>query len=80
MSDDLEDEEPLEPKTTPKSVQPMPRLWKSEPEPTEEESPPAKKSKKGGESEPSKKSNRIKGVDRKRKDESRQGEGIARRG
>ena len=34
----------------------MPRLWKSEPEPTEDEAPPAKKSSKGGESEPSGKS------------------------
>ena len=56
MSYDLEDEEPLEPKSTPKSPQPMPRLWKAEPEPTEEESPSAKKSRKDGDSEPSRKS------------------------
>ncbi len=56
MSYDLEDEEPLEPKTAHKAVQPMPRLWKSEPESAEEEAPPAKKSSKGGESEPSRKS------------------------
>jgi formylglycine-generating enzyme len=55
MSYDLEDEEPLEPKSTPKTVQPMPRLWKSEPEPSEEESPPAKKSTRSGDTEPPKK-------------------------
>ena len=56
MSYDLEDEEPPEPATKPKSVEPMPRLWKSEPEPTEEVAPAAKKSSKGGETEPSRKS------------------------
>ena len=55
MSYDLEDEEPLEPKSTPKTVQPMPRLWKSEPEPSEEELPPAKKSSRGGDTEPPRK-------------------------
>ena len=45
MSYELEDEEPTqEPKSTPKSVEPMPRLWKSEPEPTEEESRSDRKS------------------------------------
>jgi sulfatase modifying factor 1 len=42
MSYDLEDEEPLEPKSKPQSAQPMPRLWKSEPEPPEEDAAPAK--------------------------------------
>jgi formylglycine-generating enzyme len=55
MSYDLEDEEPLEPKATPKTAQPMPRLWKAEPEPSEEEWPPAKKSSSAGDSEPSRK-------------------------
>lgn len=56
MSYDLEDEEPQEPKSTPKTAQPMPRLWKSEPEPTEEAAPPAKTSTTASETESSEKS------------------------
>ena len=56
MSYELEDEEPQEPKSTPKTAQPMPRLWKAEPEPAEEESRAVRKSKGDRESEPSKKS------------------------
>jgi formylglycine-generating enzyme len=56
MSYDLEDEEPQEPKSTPKTAQPMPRLWKTEPEPTEEESRVVRKLKGEPESEPAKKS------------------------
>src|SRR5580693_2531924 len=56
MSYDLVDEEPQEPKSTPKTAQPMPRLWKSEPEPTEEAAPPAKTSTRASETESSKKS------------------------
>jgi formylglycine-generating enzyme len=57
MSYELEDEEPQEePKSTPKTVQPMPRMWKAEPEPDEEESRSARKSRNDRESEPSKKS------------------------
>jgi formylglycine-generating enzyme len=57
MSYELEDEEPQEePKSTPKTAQPMPRLWKSEPEPAEEEPRSARKTRNDGETEPSKKS------------------------
>ncbi len=52
MSYELLEEEPQEPpKKTTNSVQPMPRLWKSEPEPTEEDSRYAKKSRKNLESD-----------------------------
>ena len=56
MSYELEDEEPQEQKSTPKTAQPMPRLWKTEPEPAEEESRAVRKSKGDREPEPSKKS------------------------
>jgi hypothetical protein len=51
MSYELEDEEPQEePKSTPKTAQPMPRMWKAEPDPSEEESRSARKSGHDGES------------------------------
>jgi formylglycine-generating enzyme len=56
MSYELEDEDPPEPKSVNKAAQPMPRLWKVEPEPTEEESRSAKKGRSDRENEPSKKS------------------------
>ena len=76
---EIRGEEPLEPKSAHKSAQPMPRLWKSEPEPTEDDSPPARKSKGDGRTEPSKKSSDSK-ASTQRKDEVSQGEGIGRRG
>ena len=75
MSYDLEEKNPLEPKSTRKSAQPMPRLWKAEPEPTEEESPSAKKSRKDGETEPSKKSSDSKASTAKGKTKSAKGKG-----
>ena len=57
MTYELEDEEPAEePKPTRQLPQPMPRMWKAEPEPAEEESRSARKSRNDRESEPSKKS------------------------
>ncbi len=57
MTYDLEeDEEPQEPKSARKSAEPMPRLWKSETEPAEEESRPTRKTTKNRESEPARKS------------------------
>lgn len=57
MTYELEDEEPAEePKPTRQLPQPMPRMWKAEPEPAEEESRSARKLCNDRESEPSKKS------------------------
>ena len=56
-----------------------PRLWKAEPEPTEEESPPAKKSSKDGDDRTVQEIERFQGVGRERKDEISQGEGTGRR-
>jgi formylglycine-generating enzyme len=77
MSYDLDDEEPPleQPKTKPKSAQPMPRLWKAEPDPTEEEAPPAKKSTKDGDTEPPRKSSDSKGSVAKGNSKAAKGKG-----
>jgi formylglycine-generating enzyme len=69
------EEEPLEPQSKRKSAHPMPRLWKSEPEPSEEQSPSARKSGKGAETEPSKKSSDTKASASKGTTKSAKGKG-----
>ena len=77
MSYDLEDEIPLEPTSPPKSPQPMPRLWKTDPEPTEEESPSARRSPKHRDGEPSDQSTDSKASTARNKTKSAKEKGTA---